>query len=1095
MPDAVIPVPIQIAMDVLAQNDHIPDDARPSWEKAMRTLAMRLHRQGRDVTPELLFSYMEGGFDAVRAASDDLASGKKKADTSLPLTARYDKTVKYLGESGILDVSRWTVDDLTHACENDRYKAKKLLRALNFHERIDLMRAGHEARLIDIKALEKPAVFYAAHYGVRAALEYYDDIGIDVTAPDHNITAAHAAYDGHLHILEYLYAAGVDLTHKNLVYTLATGKHDTDILRFMIGKGLHVPSRLHFNAFKAAHYGDLELLKDVLSVMEPVPESLLDDGIKAAACSGQMPVIRYLHEEKAAPLDSGEKGEDSYNNAGIALMLMAANGHKHVLDYYRAEGVIFSQDDIKAAALRAAQFGRNDMIDALYPLLTDKNEDVGDILAGQAYDADQWKTLEYIKEHYTLSEAVQAEIAKFFESEGPRIERWRNRLHMEPPPGLYDHHLQGVKSSVYEDVKTLIYYEGAKTLYDLDDDSGDDDADETVTEDIDVFGEEEDDSSFRVVFQTNRAIYKLSRLFGSSSRVLDYLAKWGDNEDETPLLTLGRKIRIPLHAKFNIKAWGDAALRYGPSVAAIAHYADRMDLPPNRKATYREQACDVFTRGYEYPRLAEICARAHTSEDTFDFALDLYKLQYDRGFSQKNIPDITVSGDRFGMERARFSMLAPDDPRGLLLGHYVDCCQHLVHQNGGSAAYHGFTSQNGAFYTLETKKGEIIGISWVWRGQDGALVFDSLETLGERLTDQRWQDVMIAYAETLAENPGDVTRILVGTDSNHDFLDMSLRETAKPSMPLDYKEDAYRDSKEQFHVWSAERSAVEVFKKRPEDAAALDKLFASVFDDGTYDYEDGDDDDCDESMLSEEEVITLYEQELDAFCQRTGVNNIPETELRTLIEKHERNELTETEWGAFVARLNVTDEELETLMNNNDDETYVLPDEGEIESDDEFNADYATTYVAFNRDGAVLGFALLLDQNKQEDTEENGFYLKFMAVDKQAAPHIGRYRVAHQLLAAVEDHIKRSEGVKNLSFCVHEDNERVLKALSLLGMEYCQTIDDYFGDHKAGLSFSKDLTKASLFDRLHERRQRVQPLADMKCHHVRPFQHTAGLNI
>lgn len=68
-----------------------------------------------------------------------------------------------------------------------------------------------------------------------------------------------------------------------------------------------------------------------------------------------------------------------------------------------------------------------------------------------------------------------------------------------------------------------------------------------------------------------------------------------------------------------------------------------------------------------------------------------------------------------------------DDPRGLFLGEYTDCCQS-INGIGKYCAWHGATDKDGGFIVV-TKSNNIIAQSWIWRVGD-SIVIDNIEILG-----------------------------------------------------------------------------------------------------------------------------------------------------------------------------------------------------------------------------------------------------------------------------------------------------------------------------------------------------------------------------
>lgn len=322
------------------------------------------------------------------------------------------------------------------------------------------------------------------------------------------------------------------------------------------------------------------------------------------------------------------------------------------------------------------------------------------------------------------------------------------------------------------------------------------------------------------------AAYRLCSVFRSEDRIMRYLERWGSklNRDKLSLMSLAQTITFPeKEPAIDAGAWGDFLLRYGPEAGKLVRYADRLAGPTGSMNEMREQAAQYhYRRGKESPALSAFCFRRNISEEAHDQALTLLAqkkvLETPR---VQRIPDMQIDGAEFDMPGARFYRLKDDDFRALFLGLLVDCCQHIDKGQGNAnaawCARHGFQSENGGFYVIETAEGEIIGETWAWRATGGQMVFDSLETLGKNMTDNcrvskaQWSALMERVKERLAAEPGDITALMVGTDGqrcpllNYNVANAAPAPYAKalhPARPLDHK--SYADSKEQYLFWATE---------------------------------------------------------------------------------------------------------------------------------------------------------------------------------------------------------------------------------------------------------------------------------------------------
>ena len=312
-------------------------------------------------------------------------------------------------------------------------------------------------------------------------------------------------------------------------------------------------------------------------------------------------------------------------------------------------------------------------------------------------------------------------------------------------------------------------------------------------------------------YEMGRNAFAAAALFGTEARLWQYLDKWGEGTKKA-LHDVVYMIQLPekYSPAIDLKSWGDAALKCGPDMAALFKFADGM-LQPEKSAdgrswslqkTREKSAQFVFKRGTENPELAALCVSCCVSESSFNAALDIVKECKAKAPVVKRMPDITLDGQVFDMEGAKFSRLPANDVRGLFLGALTDCCQS-INGAGSACAKHGYSSENGGFYVLE-KNNQIVGQTWAWRGKKGELVFDSLETLGNQVKAGQWRKICEAFAEAVSRNPGDITALHVGDggDTPDSLKNVFMRAAAnKPAFPLGY--DGYRDSHSQLIVWES----------------------------------------------------------------------------------------------------------------------------------------------------------------------------------------------------------------------------------------------------------------------------------------------------
>jgi hypothetical protein len=299
------------------------------------------------------------------------------------------------------------------------------------------------------------------------------------------------------------------------------------------------------------------------------------------------------------------------------------------------------------------------------------------------------------------------------------------------------------------------------------------------------------------VWHQYAAVWACSTLFETDRQMARYFRRWGERH-EKPLLHLIHDMEVP-DENFDTRAWGDAIIEHGPEMAKLLPWAGSVTRPCRTLLDTRLSVAPFrYKRGMEMPEIMKLCALHDVPEEDFNKALDLYNRQKEHGFPAKNIPDFEVEGVRFNMLGARFHRLAPDDMRGLFLGHFTDCCQS-IDSDGAVCAEHGFMSAEAGFYVIEDERGQIIAATWAWRGTDNALVFDSLESKKGAVSSLQWQKLLDAVKDDLHHSriDHDVTALLVGCGGNTP-KDMGYLPVI-PAQPIDH--EPYEDSTRQLQIW------------------------------------------------------------------------------------------------------------------------------------------------------------------------------------------------------------------------------------------------------------------------------------------------------
>lgn len=309
-------------------------------------------------------------------------------------------------------------------------------------------------------------------------------------------------------------------------------------------------------------------------------------------------------------------------------------------------------------------------------------------------------------------------------------------------------------------------------------------------------------------------IYNTSAVFGTTDRVLRYFEQWGE-WGQQPLHDIVQMIKIPTqdqidrHQKPDLKAWGDALLQCGPKMGHLVKFSYLLPTP-EKDASGRFWSYDRTIKSLSAhtdfiqkfsPDLTEIGLRAFWDQEDFEIAeetITAYHALYTDQGGQKSvnaIPAITIPGHHFGKDGCTFRRLPDGDVRGLALGAFTACCQH-VGGEGRACAIDGFLSSTSGFYVITNDKtDQIVAQSWAWRGKDNELVLDSLEYLPSHMDSTQWTTLCNLFAQK-AKDAG-VDTIHLGKGGNTP-RHLSFKTATSPATPRDYS--GYRDSEAQYVI-------------------------------------------------------------------------------------------------------------------------------------------------------------------------------------------------------------------------------------------------------------------------------------------------------
>lgn len=627
----------------------------------------------------------------------------------------------------------------------------------------------------DVRASNSYAAGIAVLRDNLTMLRWLEQAGADIIDPESRTMLMAAGYNN-LPMLKYLHAKGGDLAgNDGNIIKDAVYAGNIEMLEWIEAQGIDFADPKFEAGASSGYGGDLKIMQFLYDRGVFSSQEILNQAVVNTAFWGHKKAFYKLIEWGADIRANNDEalfkaanrghlhivkilckmGADVNSGGGVPLMSAVAGGHYEVQAYLHRRG---ARIDVNCAYLREQDVFK-ELKDTEYPA-------IARLLIEGAY-----KNVEsYIKNRTA----------------------WRKMHGIWPLAGVEHDNPALYVPDVYQFVMECMVKE--KQIKSLSPDTY------------------EDKKKYKEI---SALAFVTAQIFQTRGRVTAYFERWGRAQAQ-PLYELIKDIYLPSKAEICVQSWGDAIIKCGPSMARLVQHAHYLEKPmKNAGGTAWSMICTrdavaphAYHHGMENPELARICLEHDMNQDSFDKALAVIK---EAPPAQKNLPDLAIQGEKFGMKGARLYRLPANDVRGLYLGQYTDCCQY-VGENGEACAIFGYKSPESGFYVIENARGQIIAQSWAWRGADGALCFDSLETLGHNVPPEKWPEILKAIADHLDEDPArgatPVTRFVVGAggDTPANTLSAIFKKAAKPSSLPEY--DGYSDAKQQFLIWRRAKTSL-----------------------------------------------------------------------------------------------------------------------------------------------------------------------------------------------------------------------------------------------------------------------------------------------
>lgn len=249
------------------------------------------------------------------------------------------------------------------------------------------------------------------------------------------------------------------------------------------------------------------------------------------------------------------------------------------------------------------------------------------------------------------------------------------------------------------------------------------------------------------------------------------------------------------------------------------------------------KAVACYSRHKEYPALAEICNIHNAPNNVFERCLKLHKeriipceINEDGAINpaivETEIPRVVVNLGDIDPKYSKFHFapLPKGDPRGLVLGYIVTCCQS-VGSNAEPCAIEGAIRPDTCFYVLvESLTDEpfdynlidwtpgkfeenhnIIAQSYLWNSISGNLVFDSFEC-SDLAASLPIKEMFDAFVKQAFEQEPSVSRVLVGKGGGTQKV-AGLCNLEESSLMETFSGYMYPDSRFQLEIAESQKLA------------------------------------------------------------------------------------------------------------------------------------------------------------------------------------------------------------------------------------------------------------------------------------------------
>lgn len=243
----------------------------------------------------------------------------------------------------------------------------------------------------------------------------------------------------------------------------------------------------------------------------------------------------------------------------------------------------------------------------------------------------------------------------------------------------------------------------------------------------------------------NRFAFRICLLFQNAEKYEAFVRRNKNPDWGKPFMSTINQINFPNQTewdKIDFEAWGSAFLKFGLKPINGLFCLASPHIKPLRdgKSISLKHTWALFLKHKSPANFSEVRSDSlHRMVTEWKVRPEVLKKIFDTVSAQnetplplnQTVPSFVIDGREFDYEGAVLRKIDKDDMRLFFLGRYTNCCERIdgVFEACRATSKHVLMTGKSDFYVITDKKtDEIRAHSWVWRANNGSLVFDGFES-------------------------------------------------------------------------------------------------------------------------------------------------------------------------------------------------------------------------------------------------------------------------------------------------------------------------------------------------------------------------------